>query len=71
MSERAPIPASQRYRALAEECRTKAKSFRDQKARTRMLQLAADYDRKALQAEASETDQPEGKQSDTPSSDDG
>ena len=50
----APIPASQRYRARAEECRLKAQSFRGEKARTQMLQLAADYDRKAVQAEVFE-----------------
>ncbi|MGB8044039.1 MAG: hypothetical protein WCF66_13845 [Pseudolabrys sp.] len=52
MSERASIPASQRYRARAEESRIQAESYRDPKARTQMLQLAADYDRKAVQAEA-------------------
>jgi hypothetical protein len=36
----------------AEVCRIKAKSFRGQKARTQMLHLAADYYRKAIQAEA-------------------
>jgi hypothetical protein len=51
MSERKPIPASEGYRARAKECRAKAQTFRDQKARTQMLQLAADYERKALQAE--------------------
>jgi hypothetical protein len=54
MSEHAPILPSQRYRARADECRIKAQSFRDPKARTQMLQLAADYDRKAVQAEALE-----------------
>ena len=54
MSERTPIPVSQRYRARAEECRIQAESFRDPKARIQMLQLAADYDRKAVQAEAIE-----------------
>ena len=52
-----PIPASQRYRARAEECRLKAQSFRDPKARAQMLQLAADYDRKAVQAETFEVKQ--------------
>lgn len=51
MSECAPTPASQRYRTHAEECRNKAQSYRDPKARTQMLQLAAEYDRKAAQAE--------------------
>ena len=54
MSEHTPIPVSQRYRARAEECQIQAESFRDPKARTQMLQLAADYDRKAVQAEAIE-----------------
>ena len=49
-----PIPASQRYRARAEECRLKAQAFRNPKARIQMLQLAADYDHKAVQAEAFE-----------------
>lgn len=38
-----PVPASQRYRARADECRLKARSFRDPKARAQMLNLAADY----------------------------
>jgi hypothetical protein len=54
MSERAPLPASQKYRACAKECRRQAQSFRDPKARNRMFQIAADYDRKARQAEAFE-----------------
>jgi hypothetical protein len=58
MSDRAPLPASQRYRARAEECRIQAESFRDPKARTQMLQLAADYERKAVQAEAFEMQEP-------------
>ena len=52
------IPASQRYRARAEECRLKAESFRDERARRQMLQLAADYDRKAVQAEVFEVKAP-------------
>jgi hypothetical protein len=56
-----PFPASQRYRARAEDCRLKAQSFRNEKARTQMLQLAADYDRKAVQAEAFEVQQPKNK----------
>ena len=50
----ARISASQRYRAHAEECRLNARSFHDDKARTQMLQLAADYERKAVQAEVFE-----------------
>ena len=48
------MPASHRYRARAEECRVHALSFRDDNARTEMLHLAADYERKAIQAEAFE-----------------
>jgi hypothetical protein len=35
--------------------------FRDPKARARMLDLAAEYERKAKQAEASEIQRPENK----------
>lgn len=56
MSERTLPPECERYRALAEQCRAKARSFRDEKARTQMLQLAADYERKARQAETSEAE---------------
>ena len=45
---------SQQYRARAEECRIRAQAFRDPKARARMLDVAAEYERKAKQAEASE-----------------
>lgn len=38
----------------AEECRLKVQSFQDEKVRTQMLQLAADYNRKARRAEALE-----------------
>jgi len=41
---------NQRYRARADECRAKAQLFRDPKARAQMLQIAADNDRKAVQA---------------------
>ena len=55
MSERDSVlkklPLSERCRALAEECRAKAKSFRNEKPRTQMFQLAADYERKAKIAE--------------------
>ena len=54
MSERALLPAVQKYRACAKEIRRQAQSFRDPKARTRMRQIAADYDRKARQVEAVE-----------------
>ena len=52
MSTRAPLPAGQKYRACAKEVRRQAQSFRDPKVRTRMFQIAADYERKARQAEA-------------------
>lgn len=45
---------SQQYRARAEQCRAKAQTFRDPKARAPMLDVAAEYERKAKQAEASE-----------------
>jgi len=51
-------PASQRYRARADECRLKAQSFCEPKARAQMLKLAADYDRKAVQAEVFEAQTP-------------
>ena len=54
----ARIPASQRYRARAEECRVNARSFRDESARTQMLHLADDYERKAVQAEVFERLEP-------------
>ena len=44
------IPDSQKFRARAEECRALAESFHSQKVRIQMQQLAADYDRMALQA---------------------
>jgi hypothetical protein len=53
--------ASQRYRARADECRAKAQAFRNSKARIQMLQLAADYDRKAVQAEELEVPANESK----------
>ena len=49
------LSLSQRCRALAEECRSKAQSFRNVKPRTQMFQLAANYERKANLAEALET----------------
>jgi hypothetical protein len=52
---------SQVYRARAEECRTKAQMFRDPKARARMLDLASEYERKANQAEALESQKPKNK----------
>ena len=44
------LPASERYRALAEECRFQAKRSRDRKAQIQMLCSAASYERKAMQA---------------------
>ena len=44
----------QQYRAQAEQCRARAQTFVDPKARARMLDVAAEYERKAKQAEASE-----------------
>ena len=51
MPEHSPVPAGQKFRERAEECRRLAESYRDPKARTQMLQLAAECDRKAVQAE--------------------
>lgn len=48
------LTLSERCRALAEECRAKARSFRNERPRTQMFQLAADYERKAIRAEALE-----------------
>ena len=50
------LSLSERCRALAEECRSKARSFRNEKPRTKMFQLAADYERKAIRAEALEAE---------------
>ena len=49
------LPLSERCRALAEECRAKASTFRNEKPRTQMFQLADDYERKAIIAEKLET----------------
>lgn len=49
------LPLSERCRALAEECRAKARTFRNEKPRTQMFQLADDYERKAIIAEKLET----------------
>lgn len=48
------LSLSERCRALANECRSKARSFRNDKPRIQMFQLAADYERKAKAAEALE-----------------
>ena len=49
MSGREPLPFSERCRILAQECRIRAFSFQNEKSRLQMLQLADDYERKALQ----------------------
>jgi len=49
------MPLSERCRALADECRAKVHSFRNEKLRTQMFQLAADYERKPKIAEELET----------------
>jgi hypothetical protein len=51
MSEHRPLPFSDRCRALAQECLTRAQLFRNEKPRLQMLLFAVDYARKALQAE--------------------
>ena len=50
MPKRNRVLFSERCRSLAEECRIKARSFHDDKQRSRMLDLAADYERKSAQA---------------------
>ena len=55
LEDKMTLSLSQRCRALAEECRSKAMSFRNVKPRTQMFHLAADYERKANLAEALET----------------
>ena len=54
MSEGKVLSLSQRCHALADECRLKARSFRNEKPRNQMFQLAADYEHKAVLAEALE-----------------
>ena len=49
------LSLSERCRELADQCRSKARSFRNEKPRIQMFQLAADYERKAKAAEALET----------------
>ena len=49
-----PPLLSERYSALADECRTKAQSFRSAKPRNHMLDLAAEYERKAARAKRAE-----------------
>jgi hypothetical protein len=55
MSERKLLTLSERCRVLAQECRAKGQSFRNEKPRTQMFQLAADYERNAKLSEAWET----------------
>jgi len=50
-----PVLDSQKYYSRAEECRAKARSFRNPRARAQMFNIAADYERKARQAEQLET----------------
>jgi hypothetical protein len=50
MSGHRPLPFSERCRILAQECRVRAESFQNETSRLQMLQLADDYERKALQA---------------------
>ena len=50
-----PPLLSERYRALAKQCRETAQSYHNEQPRTRMMQLASDYERKAIQAETAET----------------
>jgi hypothetical protein len=45
---------SERYRALAKECRETAQFNHSEQTRMRMMQLASDYERKAIQAETAE-----------------
>ena len=45
---------SDRYRSLAEECREKARSLRDELPRAQLLQQAADYERSAIRAQKAE-----------------
>jgi len=42
---------SHQYFQLAEECRKSAQTFSDPNARVRMLEIAAEYERKGKQAE--------------------
>jgi len=51
MSQVEQMSLGERCRALAQKCRTKARSFRNEKPRTQMLQLAAGYEHKARLAE--------------------
>ena len=50
MSANKLLPFSERCRILAQECRARAQSFQNENSRVQMLQLADDYERKALQA---------------------
>ena len=49
-----PENISEQYRTRAAECRRKAETFKNATARSRMLDLAAEYERKAKEAEAKE-----------------
>ena len=52
MNQRVFISPSERYRACAEACRREAQTFLSKTMQARMFQLAADYERRAVQAEA-------------------
>ena len=54
MNEQTFIPASERFRACAEECRRRAQTVLNKTAQARMFQLAADYELRAVQVEAFE-----------------
>ena len=54
MSEDKVLTLNQRCRALAEECRSKARPFRNDKPRIQIFELAAEYRRKANLAETLE-----------------
>jgi hypothetical protein len=46
-----PLTRAERWRARAEECRTRADCFTDQTLRGQLTQLARDYDQMAVAAE--------------------
>jgi hypothetical protein len=56
-----PTSLSQQYRARAEECRTKAQTFRAQRRVRELLDVAAKYERKAEHADALEIKQSKNK----------
>ena len=54
MNEQTFFSPSERYRACAEACRREAQTFLNKTMQARMFQLAADYERRAMQAKAFE-----------------